>query len=70
MTHSDWSNLVTHTAWVKCIPQDSINIVQFPECDVDVFEADFINSKIFNLTKYREVIVKYSLLITNAGMPT
>ena len=70
MTHSDWSNLVTHTAWVKRIPQDSINIVQFPECDVDVFEADFIYSKIFNLTKYREVIVKYSLLITNAGMPT
>ena len=70
MTHSDWSNLVTHTAWVKLIPQDSINIVQFPECDVDVFEADFIYSKIFNLTKYREVIVKYSLLITNAGMPT
>ena len=27
------------------------------------------HSKIFNLTKYREVLVKLSLLITHAGMP-
>ena len=27
------------------------------------------HSKIFNLTKYREVLVKFSLLITHEGMP-
>ena len=30
---------------------------------------NLIHSKIFNLTKYREILVKYSLLITHAGMP-
>ena len=30
---------------------------------------NLIHSKIFNLTKYREVLVKYSLLITHAEMP-
>ena len=30
---------------------------------------NLIHSKIFNLTKYREVLVKYSLLITHTGMP-
>ena len=30
---------------------------------------NLIHSKIFNLTKYREVFVKYSLLITHAEMP-
>ena len=29
---------------------------------------NLIHSKIFNLTKYREVLVKYSLLITHAEM--
>ena len=31
--------------------------------------TNLIHSSIFNLTKYREVFVKYSLLITHAGMP-
>ena len=31
--------------------------------------SNLIHSKIFNLAKYREVLVKYSLLITHAGMP-
>ena len=31
--------------------------------------SNFIHSKIFNLTKYREVLVKYSLLITHAEIP-
>ena len=30
---------------------------------------NLIHSQIFNLTKYREVLVKYSLLITHAEMP-
>ena len=30
---------------------------------------NFIHSKIFNLTNCRQVFVKYSLLITHAGMP-
>ena len=30
---------------------------------------NLIHSKIFNLTKYREVLVKYSLLIMHAEMP-
>ena len=31
--------------------------------------TNLIHSKIFNLTKYRKVLVKYSLLIAHAGMP-
>ena len=42
---------------------------QFPWIDLKDLEGNFIHSKIFNLTKYREVLVKYSLLITHAGMP-
>ena len=41
---------------------------QFPWIDVKDLEVILSNSKIFNLTKYREVLVKYSLLITHAGM--
>ena len=33
-----------------------------------MYKCNFIHSKIFNLTKYREVLVKYSLLIRHAGM--
>ena len=44
--------------------------VQFPCIDVDVdLRSNFIHSKIFNhLTKHREVLIKYSLHITHAGM--
>ena len=44
--------------------------VQFPCIDVDVdLQSNFIHSKIFNyLTKHREVLVKYSLHTTHAGM--
>ena len=42
---------------------------QFLEFDESVFKAmSLAISKIFNLTKYREVLVKYSLLITHTGM--
>ena len=45
--------------------------VQFPCIDVDVdLRSNFIHSKIFNyLTKHREVLIRYSLHITHAGMP-
>ena len=39
-----------------------------PEFDVNVL-GNLIHSKIFNLTKYREVLVKDSLLIMHAVMP-
>ena len=44
--------------------------LQFPCIDVDVdLRSNFIHLKIFNyLTKHREVLVKYSLHITQAGM--
>ena len=42
---------------------------QFPWIDVKDLEVILSNSKIFNLTKYREVLVQYSQLITHAGMP-
>ena len=37
------------------------------EFDVNVFEA-ILSIQRFSMTKYREVLVKYSLLITHAGM--
>ena len=41
---------------------------QFPWIWCKCLLRILIHSKIFNLTKYREVVVKYSLLITHAGM--
>ena len=45
--------------------------LSFPEFDLngDCLLWNLTHSKIFNLTKYREVLVKYSLRITHAGMP-
>ena len=42
---------------------------QFPWIWCKYLLTNFIHWKIFNLTKYREVLVKYSLLITHAGRP-
>ena len=42
---------------------------QFPWIWCKCLLTNLIHSKIFNLTKYREVLVKYSLLIAHAGMP-
>ena len=42
---------------------------QFPWIWWKYLLKNLIHSKIFNLTKYREVLVKYSLLITHAGRP-
>ena len=42
---------------------------QFPWIWCKCLLRNLIHSKIFNLTKYREVLVKYSLLITHAEMP-
>ena len=42
---------------------------QFPWIWFKCLRSNFIHSNIFNLTKYREVLVKYSLLITHAGKP-
>jgi len=42
---------------------------QFPWIWCKCLRSNFVHSKILNLTKYREVLVKYSLLITHAGMP-
>ena len=41
---------------------------QFPWIDVNVLKQ-FYPFKDFNLTKYREFLIKYSLLITHAGTP-
>ena len=45
------------------------NFYQFPWTWRKSLLRHLIHSKIFNLTKCREVLVKYSLLITHAGMP-
>ena len=42
---------------------------QFPWIWCKCLLTNLIHSKIFNLTKYREVLVKYSPLIAHAGMP-
>ena len=44
-------------------------LAQFPWIWCKCLLRILIHSKIVNLTKYREVLVKYSLLITYAGMP-
>ena len=41
---------------------------QFPWIWCECLLRNLIHSKIFYLTRYREVLVKYSLLITHAGM--
>ena len=42
---------------------------QFPWIWCKCLLGNLIHSKIFNLTKYREVLIKDSLLITHTGMP-
>ena len=42
---------------------------QFPWIWCKCLLTNLIHSKIFNLTKYRKVLEKYSLLIAHAGMP-
>ena len=42
---------------------------QFPRIWRKCLLRNFIHSKIFNLSKYREVLMTYSLLITHAEMP-
>ena len=53
----------TREAVIKFLPP------QFPWIWRKCLRSNFIHSKIFNLTKYREVLVKYLLLITHVGMP-
>ena len=53
----------THEAVMKFLP------AQFSWIWCKCLLRNLIHSKIFNLTKYREVLVKYSLLITHAEMP-
>ena len=53
----------TREAVTKFLP------AQFPWIWCKCLLTNLIHSKIFNLTKYREVLVKYSLLIAHAGMP-
>ena len=50
----------THQAVMKFLP------VQFPSIDIKCLWSNFIHLKISNLTKYREVLVKYSLLLNYA----
>ena len=53
----------THEVAMKFLPaQVSLNYA------VNVFEAILYIKRFFNLTKYRDIIVKHSLLITHAGM--
>ena len=57
------SREITHKAVTKFLP------AQFPWIDVNIFEAILsIQRLIFNLTKYREVHIKYSLPIVHAGI--
>ena len=53
----------TREAVTKFLP------AQFPWIWCECLLRNIIHSKIFNLTKCREVLVKCSLLITHAGMP-
>ena len=53
----------THDSVTKFLP------AQFPWIWCKCLLRILIHSKIFNLTKYWEVLVKYSLLITQAGIP-
>ena len=53
----------THNSVTKFLP------AQFPWIWCKCLLTNLIHSKIFNLTKYRKVLVKYSLLIAHAGMP-
>ena len=59
-----WWSVNSHLRQLRNFYQPS-----FPEFDVKYLLRNLIHSKIFNLTKYREVLVKYSPLITHAGRP-
>ena len=43
-------------------------LLQFAWIWCNSMQRNLIHSKIFNLTEYRDILIKYSLLITQAGM--
>ena len=67
-------HLCVHSACVMSreFTRDSVTKflpAQFPWIWCKCLLRHLIHSKIFNLTKYREVLLKYSLLITHRRMP-